>query len=96
MIRSLLISLAFCCAAAQANCVPDMPEIGDAGPDGSTVCGMLQQRFPQARLEIRDREIRSADSVSVLVSIDGRPQPFVYRLIRADWVLMKPRVADMH
>lgn len=95
MMRYMLSTLAFCCAAAQANCISDSPEIGDAGPDGSNICGMLQQRFPQARLEILDREIRSAERVSVKVSIDGETLPLDYRLIRADWVLVKPRVADL-
>jgi hypothetical protein len=96
MIKKLIAPLTFCCVAgAQADCIPDTTEIGDTGPDGSNVCQMLEQRFPQLRFEILGRDIRTADTVSVVVSIDGRRQPLNYRLHGADWILTNPRIVDI-
>lgn len=94
MTRHMLFALSFCFAAAsQAACTPDTVEIGDTGPDSSQICQKLQQRYPDAQLEILDRQIHTAESVSIVVSVDGEIQPLGYRLVGADWVLTKSQIA---
>lgn len=91
--RALGLVLIFAGPAA-ADCVPDSEEIGDIGPGSSRICEMLESRFPGADSRIGDREIHSAESVTVVVSLDGRMRYLDYRLIGPDWVLKTPQVAD--
>jgi hypothetical protein len=94
MTRKLLFLLILALAAnVQADCVPDREEIGDTGPASSRVCEMLDKRFPEADFKILDREIHSGKSVSLIVLSGSETLSLDYRLVGADWVLEKPRVA---
>ena len=95
MIRNIVCALAFVSAAtANAECIEDQWEIGDTGPGSSLVCSMLQSRFPEANLEVLDRELHDPGRVSVIVGINGQPQRLDYVLAGPDWILATSAVAS--
>lgn len=72
---------------AHAECVPNAPEIGDIGPDSTSVCRTLQRLYPGTALVEQGRAIRSATEVVVDVLVDGRPIALGYVLSGYTWQL---------
>lgn len=83
---SLLLGTFAVAGVVQASCLADESEIGDIGPDSSRICKTLKQDFPNATIEVQNRNIRSPTKVIVTGRIDGKPFSLEYRLEYADWV----------
>jgi hypothetical protein len=81
----LLSCMLIATSGVQAQCLVDSPEIGDIGPASERVCTYLEQRFPTSALQVRSREIRSPRYVSLLVSVDGKPDRIEYELSGMNW-----------
>ena len=69
-----------------ASCDADNPEIGDIGPDGSLVCSALEEDFPKATIQLKDRLLQTPNEVIVTALVDGQSFSIVYRLEHADWI----------
>jgi len=76
-------------SGVQAQCLVDSPEVGDIGPTSDQVCTYLEQRFPTSELQVRSRKIRSPKYVSLLVSVDGKPDRIEYELGGMNWSVMQ-------
>jgi hypothetical protein len=66
-------------------CLPGTMEIGDTGPGHRVICETLSSQYPDSDIRILNREIHSADRVSVLIEVDGHPQRVEYRLSGFRW-----------
>lgn len=97
MVKYLLVPIAWAfTAASDAACVVDNMELGDTGPSSAKVCESLERRYPDSSLAVLDRNIDSAEAVSIRVAVDGISRSLRYRLVGADWVLDSPQVAGTH
>ena len=74
-------------ATANAACLPGSEEIGDTGPDDTTVCRYLESHYPNADIRIVNRDVLQADRVSVAFQVDGKPQRLEYQLSGFRWAL---------
>ena len=90
---SLMTATMLFASATYGACESDSSEIGDTGPASQLVCKMLESRFPQAEVTIIDREIYSANKVSVIANVDSQEQFLTYQLVGADWRLVEPSLA---
>lgn len=94
MLKTIMLPLTLTFTSVSfAACLPDFPEIGDIGPGSKLVCNMLESRFPHSSIAILDRRIRSHNSVSVIVTVNGQPESLKYQLTGADWKLTETALA---